>query len=139
MRHEPAHDGVFLRTRPRHGDKKEEDGKGEVFEPGCAAEQVDQAECHSDAGDGGEGGDHAPVGVGKNHGLQRREKKGGAEEESNRDGAAGGGGRRGCWAVRPAAREEENGEDGDERAVAVLRVERPFPPVGAEDEEPGEG
>ena len=139
VRHEPAHDGVFLRTRPRHGDKKEEDRKGEVFEPGCAAEQVDQAECHSDAGDGGEGGDHAPVGVGKNHGLQRREKEGGGQEADEGDGAARGGGGSGRRSVGPAAGEKKDGEDGDERAVAVLRVERPFPPVGAEDEEPGEG
>ena len=138
MRHEPTHDGVFLRTRPRHGDEEEKNGEGEVLEPRRAAEEIKQAECHSHSGDGSKGRDHAPISVGKNHGLQRGEEEGGGEKENDGDGSASGGRRGGSGAVGPAAGEEEDGENGDECPVAVLRIERPLPPVGAKGKEPAE-
>ena len=138
VRHEPAHDGVFLRTRPRHGDEEEKNGEGEMFQPRCAAERINETECHSHSGDGGKGRDHAPIGVGKTYGLQRGEKKRCGEKENDRDGAADGGRRGGSGAVGPAAGEEKDGKDRNECAVAVLRIERPLPPVGPEHEEPAE-
>ena len=136
--HEPGHDGVFLRARPRDRDEEEEDGKGEVSQPRCAAEEIDDRECHNNSAHGGEGGDHAPVGVGEEDGLQGGQQESGEGEKAEGGDFSSGGYRCGRRAVRPAAGEKKNRKNRDEGAVAVLGVERPFPPIGAEDEEPRE-
>jgi hypothetical protein len=38
--------------------------------------------------------------------------------------------------IRPAPRKKQHGEEGNKNAVAVLRIEVPFPPAGAKNQRP---
>ena len=71
--------------------------------------------------------------------MQGGEGEGGEDEGRKGKNFSNARDRGGGRAVGPAAGEEGERDERDKGAVAVLGVERPFPPVGAEDEEPREG
>ena len=124
--HEKSHERLLRVARPGNGDEKKCDREKKVPQPRPTAQRVNQHQRDRHRTDRSEHPRDTPLRVGfeKRLNSSKESQRGQREEEVLRQ--VGGWRRR--WAVSPALQKQSHAKEGNEKTVAVLRIDLPISP-----------